>query len=164
VDGGLREELERIMQKSLADPAKKEFKGVVWQDQTTGEIRFQELPVVASDPYGCWVAATVPGNTATEKIVATYHAHPHYHGEPITCTDYQTGAIYPGTVDYQSWGGGSPADWDGALLLSGHKGYVVPTYVMDFNRIHKLNPVTTNKSLWASNAQHWPRCTTPIGG
>jgi hypothetical protein len=162
LDGGLSDELERVLQKSLADPSKKEFKGAVWQDRATGALRFQELPSIANDPNGCWVKTNVPQSTATEMLVATYHAHPHRDGEVIVCTDPLTGAVRPpGQVNYTRWAGGSPEDWQAALALSSLEGHLVPTYVQDFTRIHKLNPVNPNPATWTSNAQHWPRCTTP---
>ncbi len=162
LDAGLTDELARVMQKSLADPAKKEFAGVVWKDRATGALRFQELVPTRQDPLGCWVEAVTPRSTSTEQVVATYHTHPRADGEVISCTNPETGAVINGlTVDYTSWGGGSEDDWMAALGISAVEGSLVPTYVLDVTRVHKLNPVNPAKTSWVSNAQHWPRCTTP---
>src|SRR5689334_20727190 len=43
LDGtGFWDELERNLRKSLADPQRHEFKGIVWKNRSTGTLRFQE--------------------------------------------------------------------------------------------------------------------------
>jgi hypothetical protein len=165
LDAGLTEELERVLQKSLQDPSKHEFKGGVFKDNATGTLRFQELPTIANDPNGCWIKTGAPQGNPNETLVATYHGHPHYEGETLICTDPITGAVRPPVkVDYTTWAGVSPEDWTAALSLSANVGHIVPTYVLDLNRLHRLNPVTSNQALWNSNVQTWMRCKTPTGG
>lgn len=160
LDGGLTDELARLMQKSLATPNKKEFPGVVWQDRATGVLRFQELTPVDEDPLGCWIVVVFPPSTSTEKLVAIYHTHPRGKGGVFSCTNPETGAVLPNiTVDFESWGGGSEDDWETALWLTRREGSLVPSYVMDLDRMHKLNPVDSASTSWRNNAQHWQRCT-----
>jgi hypothetical protein len=159
IDGGLRGELERLMQKSLAEQIPGEFRGVIWQDRATGAYRFQELTPTARDPYGCYVTAFVPRSTATEKIVGEYHDHPHNHGDFVTCSR-PNGKLYQGFVNYVKWGGFSPDDINEAFDLSAQEGAQIPAYVMDLKQLHKLSPISrASLTSWTYTTQHWNRCT-----
>jgi hypothetical protein len=158
LDGtGFWDELERNLRKSLADPQRHEFKGIVWKNRSTGTLRFQELVPTASDPYGCWVKAVVPEGTDTEELAAEYHAHPHDNGDVVTCSDMETWQVYQGQVNYSRWGGGSLTDWLTAIAVTQREGHLVPTFVIDTREVHKLNPVTSDTTQFKANATHWLR-------